>query len=462
MLQVFTPEYYEHLASDLTFGMWRRLGMKREQKRLDRLVSKAMRRTLTAEIDKAFERTDAYVWLLQAEDGKSVNQEVGRIQAAVADAIGRQNHEHKVVVHTDPLRVEIQKLRPDKVALSGQLKAILKLPRNTYAFAPGVRQLVSKHVLHTMNLDSPEVAQILIAGATGSGKTQLATSIILTMALLNDPSHLSILIIDPKRVDIGNTDLRRLPHLAHPVITDPGLGVTAIYRLATEMKRRQDDIDACSRVNKRWIMPGRIFCYVDELADLIENDSQVEKALTWIASQGRGLGIHLCLATQRPTVDVVTGHLRSNLPCRFGGWVRGADDSRIITGLPESGLEDLQGSGMFRLFMRSVGVNLQGFYVDLDSDLPGLVDRIKPGQPAWFIDNLLDTEDMPEAVAEQVKEETDIEPDLLFIEALERTRAGQTLSLNELDRMRQQLEGKTLGRPAAKALLARIQEAMNA
>lgn len=461
MIQYFTADYYESLAADLTVGAWRRLRQGREQKQLDKLVSRAMRRTLTCEIERAFERTDAYVWLLKAADGKSVTQETGRIQAAVADALGRKNFEQKVVVCTDPLRVEVQKLHPDKVKLTDFVKGLSKLCRNQFTFAPGVRQLVSKHTTHTMSLADAEVAQILIAGATGSGKTQLAISIATTLALLNDPEQLSMLIIDPKRVDIGNTDLRRLPHLAHPVITDPGLGVTAIYRLATEMKRRLDEIDACSRANRRWMMPGRIFCYVDELADLIENDAQVERALTWIAAQGRGLGIHLCLATQRPTVDIVTGHLRSNLPCRFGGWVRGADDSRIVTGLPSSGLEDLQGSGMFKLFLRSVGVNLQGFYVDLDSDLPSLVDRVAPGKPAWSISNLTDTEDMPEVVAELVKEET-ASPDALFAEALERTRAGETLGLNELDRMRQRIENKTLGRKQARELLARIKEVLNA
>lgn len=436
----------------------RRLRLSKKQKALDKLISKAMRRSLTADIEAAFERTDAYVWLLKARADASVSQEVTRIQNACADAVKRVNHEEKVVVWVDPLRVEIQKERPDKVNLTSW-----KVGKSmAFTFSPGVRQRVSDHVCHVMSLDDPEAAHILIAGATGSGKTLLAVNILTTLATTTPPSKLALLVIDPKAVDIGNTAIASLPHLAHPVITDAALGVTAIYRLATEMRNRKAAINEHTARGKRWSIPFKIFCYVDEVGDLVENDSQVVDALNWIVAQGRGLGIHLCLATQRPTVDVVAGGIRANLTARFVGWVRGADESRIATGLPGTGCEDLQGSGMFNLFTRSQK-SIQSYYVDLDKDLPSLVARIKTShkdsKPAWRIANLLPTEDLPEEVVAEVKGSDES----TFYQTVKgRMESGEEFSLNALDRLRFEIEGKTLGRKQAKELLERIKEEINA
>jgi DNA segregation ATPase FtsK/SpoIIIE-like protein len=440
----------------------RRFRLSRKQKALDKLIAKAMRRSLTADIEAAFERTDAYVWLLKAKSEASVSQEVTRIQNACADAVKRRNHEEKVIVLVDPLRVEIQKERPDKVYLTDWKPG----KASHFTFSPGVRQRVSDHVVHTMSLDDPEAAHILIAGATGSGKTVLAVNILTTSAMTTPPNKLALLVIDPKAVDIGNTAIAGLPHLAHPVITDAALGVTAIYRLAEEMRNRKAAINEHTVRGQRWAIPFRIFCYVDEVGDLVENDSQVIDAFNWIVAQGRGLGIHLCLATQRPTVDVIAGGIRANLTARFVGWVRGADESRIAAGLPGTGCEDLQGSGMFNLFTRSQK-SIQSYYVDLDKDLPGLVDRIKTlhkaSKAAWRISNLSPTEDMPEVIVEEIKAEKEKEESShLYTTVKERMMKGEKFSLNALDKLRQELEGKTLGRKQAKELLERIKEEINA
>lgn len=458
--QYLTGDYYSELALSGLSGAWRRSRLSAEQRALDKLVERAMRRSLQATIERSFERSDAYVWLLRVAAERAVTQEIGRIEYAVRDAIGRKNYEYNVVVYPDPLRVELEKSQPDKVALA--TAKLNKLRVNECLFVPGVRQRVSDCVPQVMSLADAEVAQILIGGSTGSGKTMLAVAILTTLALLNSPRVVSMLVIDPKQVDIGNTDLQRLPHLAHPIITDPGLGVSAIYRLAAEMKRRLDDIGMCTRQGQRWVMPGRIFCYVDELQELVENDSQVSGVLAWIAAQGRGLGIHLCLATQRPTVDVVTGHLRSNLPCRIGGWVRSADDARIVTGLPESGLEKLHGSGMFRLYTRAMGQRVQGYYVDLDKDLPGLVASIQTkwaGEPSlWTIDALTETEDAPEVVVELVKAGAEpVEADL-FTMVKEKMVAGEEVTLTQLDEMRKAVEGKGFNRKTGRAFLDKVKE----
>ena len=460
MIKEFLVTHTKRIARNILIAQARRIGLSKAQKRLDRLITSAMQRSLTATIERAFERTDAYVWLLRVKSDSSVSQEVTRIENACKDAVRRHNHENRVVVFTDPLRVEVLKERPDKVSLVDNLNKLAKLKPNQFAFAPGVRQRVSDHVLHTMTLNDAEVAQMLIAGATGSGKTLLAVSILTTMALLNSPDKLAMLVIDPKAVDIGNTAIASLPHLAHPVITEPALGVTAIYRLATEMKNRKIAIQEHTARGQRWAIPFKIFCYVDEIGDLVENDSQVTDALAWIAAQGRGLGIHLCLATQRPTVDVIAGGIRANLTARFVGWVRGADESRIATGLPQSGCEDLQGSGMFNLFTRANKQSIQGFFVDLDKDLPGLITRIttshKASKPAWTLSNLSPTEDLPEEIMQEAKEDNSA----LYKLVKEKMQAGEEPSLNKLSEMRVELDGKTLGRAQAKELIRRIKEEM--
>jgi len=461
----FTEEYYTDAMSNGFSNWWRRRGIKTKlQTEMDKVITKAMARSKHSKIDSAFERTDAYVWLLKADDDKSVSGEVARIEAAVRDALGRVDIASKVKVYTDPLRIEVKKFIPDAIKLTDYVKEIQRMGRDSFIFVPGVEQMVRSHKPYALKLSQPEVAHILAGGSTGSGKTNLAIAVITTLALCNSPEKLSMIIIDPKVVDIGNSDLCRLPHLAHPIITDPKLGVAAIYRLATELEQRKADITACIETGKRWEMPGRIFLYLDELGEVIEEDEEVIDALTWISEIGRGLGVHLCLATQRPTVDTVAGPLRANMPTRFGGWVRSAVESSIVTGLPGSGLEELQGAGMFVAYVRDQPVKLQAFWVDQDVHLPGLVDEVCKSYQGktsfWKIKSLKPEQKAPETVMDAIEEHAEENPTTVFEEALKAARAGTKITKNELDRIRRRVENKSMGRPAAERMMAQINETL--
>lgn len=459
-------EYWEAMAADALSGWWRRLRIKsREQKRLDKLVAKGMRRTIHHRIAQAAERTDAFVWTLHTDADKAVGGETKRILEAVQDEVQRRNHEYPVLVATAPLRVELVKRQPDLVTLHEYAKAIKRLPKDKGNFVPGVRQRVTDHVLHGMSLYDPKVAHLLIGGSTGSGKTMLAITILTTLAMLNRQGKLSMLVIDPKKVDIGNTAVARLPHLSHPVITDPALAVAAVNRLATEVERREAEVDWHSAQGKRWTMPGgHILCYIDEMYELTDIDKDVMDTLVWIARKGRGLGVHLALATQRPTVDAVDGHLRANLPTRFGGWVRDASESQYVTGLPGSGLHNLQGSGMFKLYVRDQEAYIQGLYADLDDHLPALVDEIRSQwdeQPGWVISRLTREERAPEsvqdAVAAQVTSDWETQALKGVIELLER---GHEPSRRDVEALRRGVDQKGVNQNQATRLIERARSQM--
>lgn len=459
-----TQEYWEGLATDAMSGWWRRRRMSRAQRPLDKLVARAMRHVLHHRIKSAAERTDAYVWSLSTDSDKAISAEVKRILEAVEDGIRHKNYENTVLVKVAPLRIEILKSSPDIVTLREYAKQVKRLEKNKGLFVPGVRQLVSRHELNPLSLLDPRVAHILVAGSTGSGKTMLAVAMLTTLAMLNSPDQWSMLVIDPKKVDIGNTALAKLPHLSHGIITDPTLAVAAVNRLATELERRELEVEEYTKMGKRWNHPhGHIFCYIDELYELTDIDDQVMDTLTWIAKKGRGLGIHLCLATQRPTVDAVDGHLRANLTARFGGWVRGADESRIVTGLPGSGLETLQGSGMFKVFVRDLEVYLQGLLVDLDEHLPGLVEDIckqwGDKRPGFRIGSLRPTERAPESVLDAVADEVtnNWETEVLK-QVIAGMRSGLDMKRRDIEKLRKGIDGKGVNQSKADQLRTQAQE----
>ncbi|MGA9348845.1 MAG: DNA translocase FtsK 4TM domain-containing protein [Anaerolineae bacterium] len=229
--------------------------------------------------------------------------------------------------------------------------------------------------------DLRTMPHLLIAGATGSGKSVCINSVIACLLCNNTPDDLKLLMIDPKRVEL--TNFNGIPHLLAPVIVDLERVVGSLQWAMREMDQRYRKLAAAEvrnieEYNKRVNPQGEkrlpyIVVFVDELADLMMlAHDQVEQALVRVAQMARATGIHLVIATQRPSVDVVTGLIKANFPARISFAVTSQVDSRVI--LDMAGAERLLGRGDM-LYMASDSsqlVRLQGCFVS-DNELARLV-----------------------------------------------------------------------------------------
>ncbi len=197
--------------------------------------------------------------------------------------------------------------------------------------------------------DLSKMPHLLIAGATGSGKSVGMNSFLISLLYQNSPADLKFIMIDPKRVEL--TGYNGIPHLLTPVINDADKALAALKWAISEMMRRYQE---CSEKGYRNIdeyndeeeqkMP-KIVIVIDELADLMMRDfrKDTESAIMRLAQMARAVGIHLIIATQRPSVDVITGVIKANIPTRIAFSVMSAVDSRTI--LDSIGAEDLLGMG---------------------------------------------------------------------------------------------------------------------
>ena len=197
-------------------------------------------------------------------------------------------------------------------------------------------------------MDLASLPHLLIAGATGSGKSVCINSIVASLLLTKPPDQLRLLMVDPKRVEL--TPFNKIPHLVAPVIVDADEVTTALRAMLREMNRRYKQMEESgarniSGYNSKSPEPmPYLVIIVDELADLmIAGGFEVEQSLVRLAQLGRAAGIHLVLATQRPSVQVVTGLLKANIPSRVAFAVASQVDSRVI--LDVVGAEKLMGKG---------------------------------------------------------------------------------------------------------------------
>ncbi|MFA5855686.1 MAG: DNA translocase FtsK 4TM domain-containing protein [Candidatus Gracilibacteria bacterium] len=246
--------------------------------------------------------------------------------------------------------------------------------------------------------DLGKMPHLLIAGATGSGKSVGLNSFLLSFLYNNSPRDLKFIMIDPKQVELSTYN--GLPHLLTPVITDPEKAATALRWAVAEMNRRYK---VCAEAGHRSIsdynadkktvekMP-KIVIVIDELADLMMTaQKEVEASICRLAQMARAVGIHLIVATQRPSVDVITGLIKANIPTRIAFTVASGVDSRTI--LDGNGAEDLLGNGDMLYLSGSIGkpVRIQGIYVS-SKEIEKVTNRLKLTREPVYLNDITSKE----------------------------------------------------------------------
>lgn len=289
--------------------------------------------------------------------------------------------------------------------------------------------------------DLAKMPHLLVAGATGSGKSVCINSIVASILYKAKPNEVKLMMIDPKMVELSIYN--GIPHLLTPVVTDARKASMALKKVVAEMERRYEmfaqagarDIE---RYNQYVLIEKQknpattlsplpyIVVIVDELADLMMvAPGDVEDSITRLAQKARACGIHLILATQRPSVDVITGVIKANIPSRIAFGVSSQVDSRTI--LDMAGAEKLLGKGdMLYLPMGSSKVTrVQGCFVD-DHEIEALVQAVKNQQEAEYVAEMI-----PDEVSGSNGEEME---DELYERAVQLIAETQTASVSLIQR----------------------------
>jgi DNA segregation ATPase FtsK/SpoIIIE, S-DNA-T family len=263
--------------------------------------------------------------------------------------------------------------------------------------------------------DLAKQPHILIAGTTGSGKSGCVNAMLSSVLLRSSPNEVRMVLVDPKRVELNHYE--GIPHLLTPVVTSPRLAANVLGNLIKEMEERYGVMSktktrSLPELNRVRIREGEpplpyILCVIDELADLMMiAPADVEDAIIRLAQKSRAVGVHLVLATQRPSADVITGMIKANVPARIAFAVSSQTDSRVI--LDQNGAESLLGQGdmLFRPAGESRAARIQGAFIT-EEEIEKLTDHWRvQGEPEL-------NEELLEAVEadDEGEAEGDFDPD---------------------------------------------------
>ena len=275
----------------------------------------------------------------------------------------------------------------------------------------------------TVSLEINKTPHMLIAGTTGSGKSVCMNSIIMSLLIRTSPDDVRLMIVDPKRVEMSA--FNNIPHLICPIITEAKKAAVALNKLVTMMESRYEMFKNSGNKNiesyNRWALDNNqekipyYIVVIDELADLIlVSSKEVEESIRRITQLARAAGIHLIVATQRPSVDVITGVIKANIPTRIAFAVSSYIDSKTI--LDAVGAEDLLGLGDMLLSVSGSGgiQRVQGAYVS-DQEIYNVVNHVKRQREPNFEPEFLNLEPpVPEQMSFSDEFQDDTQEDLYF------------------------------------------------
>jgi DNA segregation ATPase FtsK/SpoIIIE, S-DNA-T family len=290
--------------------------------------------------------------------------------------------------------------------------------------------------------DLARMPHVLIAGTTGSGKSGCVNTMLTSILLRSTPDDVRLILIDPKRIELSYYE--RIPHLLTPVVSSPKEASAVLTNVVAEMERRYERLSSVRarnlpEANRAFRSRGEqplpyLLVVIDELADLMMVSPQaVEDAVIRLAQKSRAVGIHLVLATQRPSVDVITGMIKANVPSRIAFAVSSQTDSRVI--LDQAGAESLLGQGdmLFKPLGTSRLQRLQGAYVS-EEEIALVVDQCRDQREQELDESLLETPEPP--VTDDGAEDGEFDPDQdpLLDKAIEIVVQTQTASVSLIQR----------------------------
>jgi DNA segregation ATPase FtsK/SpoIIIE, S-DNA-T family len=332
--------------------------------------------------------------------------------------------------------VEVPNLAPKLVTLGDIFE---DLPTSASPLSVWLGKDISGNAVWT---DLARMPHLLIAGTTGSGKSGCINTVLTSVLLRATPDDVRMILIDPKRIELNYYE--SIPHLLTPVVSSPKEASAVLHNVVAEMERRYERLSIVRarnlpEANRAFRARGEdalpyLLVVIDELADLMMVSPQaVEDAVIRLAQKSRAVGIHLVLATQRPSVDVITGMIKANVPSRIAFAVSSQTDSRVI--LDTAGAESLLGQGdmLFKPLGTSRLQRVQGAYVT-EEEIALVVEQCRAQRGQQLDESLLEA---PEPAGDGTgDEDVDFDPDEdpLLDRAIEIVVQTQTASVSLLQR----------------------------